>query len=676
MEGSELTRSMKWKDIIKYVCALAVIIALSFLFPAEKSSVPSIKEGAIWKKENLYAPYDFPVRKSDAQIKEEKDALEKSVAVVFSANEKGTSELVKDFIQKLENKLPAINTYKSFLSQKLEAYYLAGIVDDKRGSNELELYNEDTRRSSPSDKVLDKDEFATVVKSELSKMGISDAKLGEIDFRVLIEPSYFYNKNLHQSAIDNAKANWPLNDGIAKKGELIIAKGDSADDYAMRKLSSLSNLSKESKSATQNYWIVFFGYLLLSCMIISVLLLYLSKNFPLIDDRISRLIFILMWPLLFSYLVFAFENSLDLSAYMIPFCIAPIVIKNFYSDRLALFVHIVVILIASFISNLGYEFTFLQILAGIVTVLVIRETRYWNKFFVALLVILATYLLGYLGLSLIREGNFSDIEWQTFIWFMANALLLLLAYPFIPLIEKLFGFTSSISLVELSDMNHPLLKELSLKAPGTLQHSLQVANLSEAAAERIGANSLLVKTAALYHDIGKMHNPAYFIENTSGTNLHESLDNNFESAKIIISHVSEGIKMAKKAKLPSEIIDFISSHHGTTRVEYFYRNQLSAHPEKEFDESLFRYPGPLPVSKEQTIMMIADSIEAASKSLKSPTGQDIDHLVEKIINYKIDEEQLIQSELSFNELRECSTVFKFLLRSIYHVRVEYPSQKK
>jgi putative nucleotidyltransferase with HDIG domain len=670
-EGS---KTLDWKEILKYIFTIGVIMALSFLFPAEKSAVPNAETGKLWKKENLYAPYDFPVRKSEEQIKSEKDALEKSVAMVYSANPKDPEFLVNELINKLKKSLPSLTNYESFLKEKLGGYYLAGIVNDKKGSSSIELYDEDTRRSSPAEKILDKNEFADILISELSEMGISIAKLKAIDFSVLVEPSYVYNKNLHQAAIDNAKANWPLNDGIAKKGELIIAKGELVDDYAMRKLSSLSNLSSESKSASQNYWIVFIGYLLLSCMIIGVLLLYLRKNFPTIDDRISRLVFILMWPLLFSYLVFAFENKLNLSAYMIPFCIAPIIIKNFYSDRLALFVHIVVILIASFISDLGYEFTFLQILAGIVTVLVITETRLWNRFFIALLLILATYLLGYLGLSLIREGNFGDIEWQTFIWLMVNALLLLLAYPFIPLIEKLFGFTSSISLVELSDLNRPLLKELSLKAPGTLQHSLQVANLSEAAAEKIGANSLLVKTAALYHDIGKMHDPAYFIENTTGTNLHETLDNNFESAKIIIKHISEGLIMAKKAKLPKEIIDFISSHHGTTRVEYFYRKQLAAQPDEEFDESLFRYPGPLPRTKEQTIMMIADSLEAASKSLRNPTGQDIDVLVDKIINYKIDEGQLADSELSFQELEVCSSVFKSLLRSIYHVRVEYPGQ--
>ncbi|NNE26527.1 MAG: HDIG domain-containing protein, partial [Saprospiraceae bacterium] len=376
----------------------------------------------------------------------------------------------------------------------------------------------------------------------------------------------------------------------------------------------------------------------------------------------------------FSIIVYLVTKNEFLSPFLIPFCITPIVVYNFFGGRLALFIHIVVVLISSFISGLGYEFTFLQILAGIVTVLTITETRYWNKFFLAILVILLTYVIGYLGLALINSGTLVEAEQHTFGWLVFNALLLLLAYPFIPIIEKIFGYTSSITIAELGDMNKPLLRDLSLKAPGTLQHSLQVANLSEAAAKAIGANSLLVKTAALYHDVGKMNNPFYFIENSNGENAHDAL-NNFDSARIIIGHVTEGDAMAKKARLPKIITDFITTHHGTTRVEYFYRNQLNEEPDREFDESLFRYPGPKPQTKEQAIMMLADSIEAASKSLKNPTGQDIDKLIDKIVNFKIDEGQLNESDISFRELQVCVETFRAVLRSIYHVRIEYPDAK-
>jgi len=421
--------------------------------------------------------------------------------------------------------------------------------------------------------------------------------------------------------------------------------------------------------------LTFLGYLLLVFLTVGTLLLYIKFNHPHIFEKYNYLGFVLIWLVIFSFLVFIIERTPNLSSYLIPFCIVPIIVKNFFDERLALFIHIVVVLIASIISKLGYEFTFLQILAGIVTVLTVAETRYWNEFFRAIFIIFLTYVVGYLGLSLIHSDSFATIDWKPFAWLGLGTMFTLLAYPFIPLIEKVFGFTSSISLAELADMNSPLIKELSLKAPGTLQHSLQVSNLAEAAVDKIGGNSLLVKVAALYHDIGKLSDPEIFIENQSNRNPHNELTY-FQSANKIIDHVIEGGKMAKKARLPQVIIDFIMSHHGTTRVEYFYRNQLKDFPDKEFDEALFRYPGPKPVTKEETILMIADSLEAASKSLKNPTGKDIDELIQKIIAHKIDQGQLDDSKLSFRELEECQEVFKALLRSINHVRVEYPEEPR
>lgn len=460
-------------------------------------------------------------------------------------------------------------------------------------------------------------------------------------------------------------------------GDLIIYKGQYVTDPIEQTLDqyfSQLNIRRSILKSSKGIF-YFLGYFILTALILGALIFYALKFFPKDFNSVSGILFLVFWPVIFSIISFYVSHSdVGLSPYLIPFCLIPIVVLNFYDGKMALIIHIVVVLLSSFISQEGYEFTFLQILAGIVTVLIVKETRYWNKFFISIFIIFGTYTLSHLGLALINSGTIVSDEYNDFLWIAINALLLLLAYPFIPIIEKIFGFTSNISLAELSDMNKPLLKELSIKAPGTLQHSIQVANLCESAAEKIGANSLLVKTAALYHDVGKMANPFYFIENSKGENLHDSI-NNFESAKIIIDHVSAGVQMAKKAKLPQIIIDFITTHHGTTRVEYFYRNQQKINPSLEFDESLFRYPGPNPKSKEQTILMLADSIEAASKSLKSPTGKDIDDLVDKIVDYKIDEDQLNESMLTFKELEDCVKVFKSLLRSIYHVRIEYPEEK-
>lgn len=458
-----------------------------------------------------------------------------------------------------------------------------------------------------------------------------------------------------------------------KAGDLIIKNGEEVTPVKHKSLKTYFNFKLDKAKVSSQSIIYFLGYFLLTALILGALILFSIKYFPEITGSLRGIIFLVIWPVIFSAAVFLINLNPSLSPYLIPFCLVPIIVYNFYGERLALFIHIVVVLIASFLSGLGYEFTFLQILAGIITLLVITETRYWNVFFKTIIVILVTYFLGYLGLAMINSGSINASEFRIFGWLGINALLLLLAYPFIPIVERIFGFTSSISLAELADMNSPLLKELSIKAPGTLQHSLQVANLSEAAADKIGANSILVKTAALYHDIGKMKRPEYYIENSKGVNHHESL-NNFESAEVIIDHIIAGEQMAKKAKLPKIIIDFVTTHHGTTRVEYFYRNQLKQEPDREFDESLFRYPGPKPITKEQTIMMIADSLEAASKSLRNPTGKDIDELMEKIIDHKISQGQLSDSDLTFSELDQCKEVWSGLLRSINHVRIEYPKE--
>jgi len=319
----------------------------------------------------------------------------------------------------------------------------------------------------------------------------------------------------------------------------------------------------------------------------------------------------------------------------------------------------------------GYEFIFLQILAGIVAIMSDANSRNWSGFFFTMLFIFLTYAMGWLGLSLIVNGSIYTVDYSVLGSLVFNVFLTLMAFPLIPLLERVFGFTSAASLLELSDMHRPLLKRLALEAPGTLQHSIQVANLCEAVADEIGADELLVKTAALYHDIGKIPQASYFIENQGGRNPHDDLDD-MQSAKLIISHVSEGMAMAKKAGLPKVIQRFIATHHGTTRVEYFYRNCVKKHPGETISDADFRYSGPKPESKEETILMLADSLEAACKSIKSPTGEDIDKMVENIIKSKVEKGQLTESQMTFEEMDKAKIVFKKLLRSMNHVRVEYP----
>jgi putative nucleotidyltransferase with HDIG domain len=475
--------------------------------------------------------------------------------------------------------------------------------------------------------------------------------------------------------------------GMVNIGELIVTQDQLIDSVTHTKLASYRDKYNEEINQHKNSVIIYLGYLLLTIALVGMFVFFVKFYAPEVYQNQRHLSLILSIIAGYVYLANFIYHAPFLDLYLVPFCIIPIILLNFFSPQLALFAHVITILLVSLILASDYQFILIQILVGMVAVVSKLKTRHLSNYFVSLLYIGVAYAAGFLSIEMVHSGTFltirseygtiieEGVRWEVLWWIAINVMLTLLSYPLIPLIEKLFGLTSDITLVELSDMDHPLLKELSIKAQGTLQHSLQVANLSEAAAKAIGANALLVKVAAMYHDIGKMHNPNYFIENQNQTNPHQQLSC-IESTNVIIGHVTEGIKLAKKYRLPSVLIDFIRTHHGTTRVEYFYRTHLKEKNVPRIAECEFRYPGPKPFTKEQAIMMIADSLEAASKSLKEPTGVDINQLVDNIIKGKIEQGQLQNTNLSFKELEQIKVVFKKLLRSINHVRIEYPEEQK
>jgi putative nucleotidyltransferase with HDIG domain len=356
--------------------------------------------------------------------------------------------------------------------------------------------------------------------------------------------------------------------------------------------------------------------------------------------------------------------------FVVPLCILPLILKTFYDARLGLFVHVLTVLILGFVVPNSFEYIFLQIIAGIVTVLSVSELYKRANLFISIGQITIIYIVGYLAFHLIHEGDLRNIVWLTLGLFLLNGMITLFVQPLIYIYEKIFGLVSDVSLLELSDTNSKLLKELSNKAPGTFHHSLQVSNLAEAAANEIGANAMLVRVGALYHDIGKMLNPTYFTENQiTNVNPHDELSPK-DSAKVIIDHVIKGIELARKNNLPDRVIDFIRSHHGTTQVYYFFKKQQEL--ESDVNEEDFTYPGPIPFSKETAILMMADSVEAASKSLKNPTFLIIDEFVDKIIAGQVKANQFINADITFKEIETIKKIFKQKLRNIYHLRVEYP----
>lgn len=689
-----------WKKILnrlpqlyRYLLVVGVVAFIAWLFPDNAKFKYEFDRGQTWRYEDLYAPFDFAIKKTEAELEAERREVEQELSPVYELDPEVLRRQKEKFEDAFEGQLQEVRQSDMFVDVRnrprryteygnwyLEKIYQRGVIQlAPQHADKGEDFVINIVRGNTSQRQTLGNVYTLAGARNLLSDSLPYSRLADPDFLFpilenMVRPNLFYNDTLTQKFREDLLAAITTSRDMVEKGEKIVARDGVVTGEIYQRLVSFKEQYEQRVTEKKSSLGIRIGYLLLTLLIVGTFLWYLNVYSQSIFRGFGQLTFVLMWLAVYAYVVFLVEQTDILSAYMIPFCIVPIVIKTFYNENLALLTHLTVVLIASFMSSLGYEFTFLQILAGLVVLLSDTDTRDWSRFFSAMIYVFLTYALSFLGLSLIKEGALETIDWQVYSWIFLGVFLTLLAYPLIPLLERLFGFVSSITLVELSDMNRPLLQELALKAPGTLQHSLQVANLAEAAARKVDADPLLVKVAALYHDVGKTKQPEFFIENQSGKNPHEELTE-LESAEVIISHVTEGEQLARKYRLPKVLVDFIRTHHGTTRTEYFYRTYLKEYPEEEVDESRFRYPGPIPRSKEETILMMADSIEAACKTLKNPSEGDINELIDKIINGKISQGQLNDSEMTFEELQICKSVFKQLMRSVHHVRIEYPEEE-
>lgn len=685
-----------WSDLPNWaqvVLVFGVIVLISFMFPTSIKFDYTYERGQRWKYNDLVAPFDYPILKPAIALEEERNSILEARDPYFLYDEKVAEAEQATFESAFQAQFQGLdadadfpdlrkrpNRYLAAGSKIIAELYQTGIValDDeltKPSNGIVNIVNGNTITEKTPRSLLDVTKAKQKASNQLRELRLNDVAYLLPLVQQSIQPNIFYSDSLTQRFVDAQLDQIVTSRGKVNQGELIVTDEGIITDDIFQKLESYKYQYEAEVVDTMRGWLMWLGHLILTSLIMAVLLLYI-RMFHLGEfSKFNRLVFILMLVLVTSFAVFRLESFNSLSIYLLPFAIVPIVIKNFYQPGIALFTHLVIVLIASFLSSLGYEFTFLQIVAGIVAVLSPTGPRDWSKILRSMGILAGTYILGYLGLELIKEGNWRAIDWTVLTWLGLNVFLTLLAYPLVPLLGRLFGFTSDVVLLELSDVNRPALRELGLRAPGTLQHSLAVSNLAEAAVREIGGDTLLVKVAALYHDIGKAVDPLFFIENQAGRNPHEDLTD-LESAQVIINHVHEGVRLAKKYSLPVVLIDFIKSHHGTTRVEYFYRAYAKTQEEEIVDDTAFRYPGPLPKSKEEVVLMIADSVEAASRAMKDPTHDGIDALVDSIVDGKVKNGQLNDSELTFAELGRIRELFKGMLKSMYHARVEYPEEEE
>ena len=662
-----------------FVLTTALIV---YLFPKSGKFKYNFEKGKPWQSETLQAPFTFAIKKTDAEITTEQNRIKDNAVYYFDRDTVIKSRVIGKYNDLFEEFIKS-DSLSNSISKKiklagynvLDELYKYGVLTEQLNFSDdrevviLDDKNETTRTNFS--KLIKQTDLVAVINKELKKDNLeafSNAMTSM--FFDIVEPNLVYNKALTNQIIDEQLSNISYTRGIIEKETLIISKGEVVQGDKYQILKSLESEYESHVWTEFNYYWIILAYTVLVALALLMLLLFLRKYRLEIFENNTKVTFIFFNITLMVVLTTLVVNYNSQFIYIVPIAVLPLVLKAFFDARLGLFAHVITVLLLGSIVPNSYEYMFLQIIAGIVTILTVSELYKRANLFISVGQITLIYIIAYFAFFVIHEGSIENLKWENFIWFILGGFATLFVQPLIYAYEKMFGLVSDVSLLELSDTNSKLLKELSNTAPGTFHHSLNVANLCEACANEIGANAMLVRVGALYHDIGKMKNPPYFTENQStGINPHDDLSP-VESAKIIVDHVIDGIETARKNNLPDRVIDFIRTHHGTLKVYYFYKKAMEKGNDVKIED--FTYPGPKPFSKETAILMMCDSVEAASKSLKEPTSTKIDTFVENIINKQMEEEQFINANVTFKDIQSIKKVLKSKLANIYHLRIEYP----
>ncbi|MEQ8909921.1 MAG: HDIG domain-containing protein [Vicingaceae bacterium] len=674
--------------IFKVFLFVVAVSAIVFIFPREGKFKYEFQKGKPWPHEDLIAPFNYPIYKSQAELEAERERIEAKEKPYFFRNQAVEEKAISQYQNRFEEKWGAFRpSYNGNANKESLKQFGHQLIEDLYEKGIIELHESIEGKPEKFEVQVLKDNVAVLrllgnmhnIQSAYAALKDSLNRLeGPVQVFMLntmedcLRRNISYDKETNELMHKQALSQISPTQGMVQKGERVIAKGELINDAKFQLVESLKKEYEAQLGDDSQLSLILVGQVVLVAMLILSLALFLISYRPVIIRSDLKIVFLLLLIVLFVFGSKMAINIENINLYLVPFCMLPLLIRTFFDLRVALFTHLVTILIVGFIAPNPYEFIIIQMMAGMLTLFSILNLRNRSHLFLSSLVIFGVYSLVYLSIGLIQEGSFADTNWRFLGWFFGSAMLSLFTYPLVYIFEKVFGFVSDVTLLELADTNSKLLRKLNMKAPGTFQHSLQVSNLAEEAIRYIGGNALLMRTGALYHDIGKMNMPNYFIENqNSDYNPHEELDPE-ESAAIIIEHVIRGVEMARRYKLPDIVIDFIRTHHGTSRTQYFFHLYKEQNPEEEIDESKFRYPGPIPYSKETAVLMMADSVEAASRSLTKYDGQTIEKLVDGIIDLQIKEGQFENASITFKDINEIKKIFKKKLMSIYHVRVEYP----
>ena len=685
MRSFKTSKRFSYKNLIyKSLIFIATVSVIVYFLPNEGKFNYQFDINKPWKYGLLQASFDFPIYKNDIQVQKEQDSILADYQPYFQIDKEAEknvlSKLREDYNKTLRHSLPGTD-YVRYIERTLKALYEDGII----AGNDLKRMEED---SIIAIRLVDKnvatsrfiDQLYTVKEAYEYLLNADTAHykkkiLQQCSLNDYITPNLVYDEEKSEAAQKDLLSNISWANGFVLNGQKIIDRGEIVDEQTYNILESLRKEWEKRSDSVQEKRLTLAGQILYVGIFLFCFMAYLELFRADYYERKGTLTLlfalIVFFPVLSSIMM---EQNLS-SIYVVPFAMIPIIVRVFLDSRTAFMAHVTIILLCSITLRFPHEFILLQVVAGMVAIYSLRELSQRSQLLRTALVVFISYALLYFAFELIHEDDLTKLNTRMYIYFMINGILLLFAYPLLFLLEKIFGFTSDVTLVELSNINNSLLREMSEVAPGTFQHSLQMANLAAAAANKIGGKSQLVRTGALYHDIGKMVNPAFFTENQSGVNPHKSLSYE-QSAQVIISHITDGLKLAEKHNLPKVIKDFISTHHGRGLTKYFYISYKNEHPDEEVDQEKFRYPGPNPFTKEQAVLMMADSVEAASRSLPEYTEESISTLVDKIIDTQVSEGYFKECPITFKDIATVKALFKEKLKTMYHTRISYPELKK
>lgn len=695
-----------WKSINRYffiwLLFAASVAIVVYIYPREGKFKYEYQKGKPWMNDMLIAPWDFPIYKAQAETDHEKDSLLASFKPFFAYDTSVyENEIVRFETYFSDLKLKSSETdrqisnrdyerVRMMMAEILHSAYTTGIMEFNDFSEQLRLQSKNILlvRSTVAEEVAiskllspkDAYEFIKSGKDNLLATMKGDVSVALYEFMnsvslaEFIVPNVTYNEAASAARRASILSEISMTRGLVQQGELIISRGEIVNDYTFRILESM-RYEYGARVGLYNIWLLILGNFLIvsACYLILFFFLYNFRREVL--ESFQKTLFIILLILSFVIVTRIVSRVPVLSIYLIPFAIIPVVIRIFYDPRLALFILLVTMMITGFFVPNSFEFVFLNFLGGVVVIFTLTNTYRRGKLFFSSTMVFVTMSVVYFGIAIIQERDVRTVEYLNFAWFAGNAVLILISYPLIFIFEKTFGFLSDATLFELSDTNQPLLRRLAEEAPGSFQHSMQVANLAEDVARAIGANPLLIRAGALYHDIGKVGDAEFFTENQAdGFNPHDQKEPD-ASAELIIRHIERGLELAKKSNLPEQIIDFIRTHQGTTKTYYFYRKYKDMYPGKEIDPAIFSYPGPKPFTRETALLMMVDSVEAASRSLKEYSEDTIRNMVETIIDHQVSDDQFTEAPITFKDITDVKNALVKRLNTIYHARIAYPKKE-